>query len=59
MRALLWTVGVVAGVLILLGLLLEAARWLIVIGAIAVVVLLVLAFVRGRRVAQRGGVPRR
>ncbi|GGR74414.1 hypothetical protein GCM10010169_17880 [Micromonospora fulviviridis] len=58
MRALLWTVGVVAGVLILLGLLLEAARWLIIIGAIAVVVLLVLAFVRGRRVVQRGA-PRR
>lgn len=58
MRALLWTVGVVAGVLILLGLLLEAARWLIIIGAIAVVVLLVLAFVRGRRVVQRSA-PRR
>ena len=59
MRALLWTVGVVAGVLILLGLLLEAARWLIIIGAIAVVVLLVLAFLRGRGVAQRQGGPRR
>ncbi|MFI2650158.1 hypothetical protein [Micromonospora fulviviridis] len=58
MRALLWIVGVVAGVLILLGLLLEAARWLIIIGAIAVVVLLVLAFVRGRRVVERGA-PRR
>ncbi|MFG2109643.1 hypothetical protein [Micromonospora chersina] len=59
MRALLWTVGVVAGVLILLGLLLEAVRWLIIIGAVAVVVLLVLAFVRGRRVAEREGAPRR
>ena len=59
MRALLWTVGVAAGVLILLGLLLEAARWLIIIGAIAVVVLLVLAFVRGRRAVQREGAPRR
>ncbi|MEU0151376.1 hypothetical protein [Micromonospora fulviviridis] len=58
MRALLWIVGVVAGVLILLGLLLEAARWLIIIGVIAVVVLLVLAFVRGRRVVERGA-PRR
>ncbi|PSK63639.1 hypothetical protein B0E53_04428 [Micromonospora sp. MH33] len=58
MRALLWIVGVVAGVLILLGLLLEAARWLIIIGAIAVVVLLVLAFGRGRRVVERGA-PRR
>ena len=59
MRALLWIVGVVAAVLVLLGLLLEAARWLIIIGAIAVVVLLVLAFVRGRRVAPREGAPRR
>ncbi|MEU5531128.1 hypothetical protein ABZ744_29775 [Micromonospora chersina] len=59
MRALLWTVGVVAGVLILLGLLLEAARWLLVIGAIAVVVLLVLAFLRGRGVVRREGAPRR
>lgn len=59
MRALLWIVGVVAGVLILLGLLLEAARWLIVIGAVAVVVLLVLALLRGRRVVHREGAPRR
>lgn len=59
MRALLWIVGVVAGVLILLGLLLEAARWLLIIGAIAVVVLLVLAFLRGRGVVRREGVPRR
>ncbi|MET8833252.1 hypothetical protein ABZV78_04970 [Micromonospora sp. NPDC004540] len=58
MRSLLWIVGVVAGVLILLGLLLEAARWLLIIGAIAVVVLIVLAFARGRRVVQRGA-PRR
>ncbi|MEU4371563.1 hypothetical protein ACIBBG_17320 [Micromonospora chersina] len=59
MRALLWIVGVVAGVLILLGLLLEAARWLLIIGAIAVVVLLVLAFLRGRGVVRREGIPRR
>jgi hypothetical protein len=58
MRALLWIVGVVAAVLILLGLFLEAVRWLLIIGLIALVVLLVLAFMRGRRVAQRGG-PRR
>ncbi|MFI7282069.1 hypothetical protein ACIBOV_17600 [Micromonospora chersina] len=59
MRALLWIVGVVAGVLILLGLLLEAARWLIIIGAIAVVVLVVLALLRGRRVVRRESAPRR
>ncbi|MET8910105.1 hypothetical protein [Micromonospora sp. NPDC004551] len=58
MRALLWIVGVVAAVLILLGLFLEAVRWLLIIGLIALVVLIVLAFVRGRRVTQRG-TPRR
>ena len=58
MRAVLWVVGVVGGALILLGLLLEAVRWLLVIGLIALVVLIVLAFVRGRRGVQRGA-PRR
>ncbi|NES31269.1 DUF4175 domain-containing protein [Micromonospora terminaliae] len=58
MRALLWIVGVVAAVLILLGLFLEAVRWLLIIGLIALVVLIVLAFVRGRRVVQRNA-PRR
>ncbi|MFY1702738.1 hypothetical protein ACN28G_13495 [Micromonospora sp. WMMA1923] len=45
----LLVIGVVAVALVLLGLLLEAARWPIVIGAIAFVVLFVLAFVRGRQ----------
>ncbi|MET7709982.1 hypothetical protein [Micromonospora sp. NPDC005413] len=49
MRALLWVVGVVAGVLILLGLLLEAVRWLIIIGLIALVVVIILGVVKGRQ----------
>ncbi|MFC4147900.1 hypothetical protein ACFO0M_16705 [Micromonospora mangrovi] len=53
MRAMLWVVGVVGGALILLGLLLEAVRWLVVIGIIALVVVVVLAFLRGRQAMQR------
>ncbi|MBX7267162.1 hypothetical protein KIF24_14840 [Micromonospora sp. Llam7] len=49
MRALLWVVGVVAGVLILLGLLLEAVRWLVIIGVIALAAVIVLGFLRGRQ----------
>ena len=52
MRALLWVVGVIAGVIVLLGLLLEAVRWLVLIGLIALAVVIILAFVRGRRSAQ-------
>ncbi|MFI5836117.1 hypothetical protein ACIA5A_20835 [Micromonospora sp. NPDC051300] len=53
MRALLWVVGVVAGVLILLGLLLEAVRWLIIIGVVALAAVVVFAIVKTRRVAHR------
>ncbi|MEU4555126.1 hypothetical protein [Micromonospora violae] len=49
MRALLWVVGVVAGVLILLGLLLEAVRWLIIIGVIALVIVIIWGVVKGRQ----------
>ncbi|WP_406069177.1 hypothetical protein [Micromonospora sp. NBC_01638] len=49
MRALLWVVGVVAGVLILLGLFLEAVRWLIIIGLIALVIVIILGMVKGRQ----------
>ncbi|MBQ0992434.1 hypothetical protein PSH03_001543 [Micromonospora sp. PSH03] len=49
MRALLWVVGVVAGVLILLGLILEAVRWLIIIGVIALVIVIVWGVVKGRQ----------
>ncbi|PZF91445.1 hypothetical protein C1I93_21590 [Micromonospora endophytica] len=51
MRALLWVVGVVAGVLVLLGLLLEAVRWLVIIGIIALAAVIILAFVKGRQSA--------
>jgi apolipoprotein N-acyltransferase len=53
MRAMLWIVGVVAGVLILLGLVLEAVRWLIIIGLIALVVAIVLGVVKGRQALRR------
>ncbi|SCG49631.1 hypothetical protein [Micromonospora halophytica] len=59
MRAMLWVIGVVGGALILLGLLLEVARWLVVIGAIALVAVIVLAFVRGRQMMQRHSPGRR
>ncbi|MEU8184322.1 hypothetical protein AB0B85_25400 [Micromonospora sp. NPDC049044] len=52
MRALLWVVGVVAGVLILLGLVLEAVRWLAIIGVIALVIVIVWAFFKGRQAVQ-------
>jgi hypothetical protein len=59
MRAMLWVVGVVGGALILLGLLLEAVRWLAIIGLIALVVVIVLAFVKGRQIAGRHSSGRR
>ncbi|MEU2666378.1 hypothetical protein [Micromonospora sp. AMSO12t] len=49
MRAMLWAVGVVAGALILLGLLLEAVRWLVIIGVVALVAVVVMGVVKGRR----------
>ncbi|RKN51152.1 hypothetical protein [Micromonospora endolithica] len=59
MRAMLWVVGVVAGVLILLGLLLEAVRWLIIIGVIALIAVLVLAFLKGRQAVNQHSARRR
>lgn len=55
MRALLWVVGVVAGVLILLGLILEAVRWLIIIGLIALVIVIILGVVKGRQAMNHQG----
>ncbi|MET8306636.1 MULTISPECIES: hypothetical protein [unclassified Micromonospora] len=55
MRAMLWVVGVVAGVLILLGLILEAVRWLIIIGLIALVVVIVLGVMKGRQAMSHQG----
>jgi hypothetical protein len=42
MRSLIYTVGVVALILIVLGLLLKALKWLIIIGVIALVVSVVM-----------------
>jgi hypothetical protein len=49
MRGLLVAVGIVALVLILLGLFLKAVKWLIIIGVIALVAAIVMGVVRGRR----------
>ncbi|MGK5441072.1 hypothetical protein ACSNN7_04460 [Micromonospora sp. URMC 105] len=59
MRTVLWIVGIVGGALVLLGLLLEAVRWLVLIGAVALVVVIVLAFVRGRQLLRRHSPGRR
>jgi hypothetical protein len=49
MRALLVAVGIVALVLILLGLFLKAVKWLIILGVIALVASIVLGVVQARR----------
>ncbi|MBQ1041197.1 MULTISPECIES: hypothetical protein [unclassified Micromonospora] len=59
MRALLWVVGVAAGVIILLGLLLEAVRWLVIIGVIALAAVIVVGIVKGRRVVHQHSTGRR
>ena len=53
MRALLTLIGVIAVILVVLGLLLEAARWLIIIGVVAFLAVIVLSAVKGRRTVQR------
>ena len=49
MRALLTTVGVVAVVLIVLGLVIKAVKWLIILGLIALAAVIVLGVLKGRR----------
>jgi hypothetical protein len=49
MRALITAVGVVALVLIVLGLVIKAVKWLIIIGVVALVAAVVLGFLKGRR----------
>ncbi|WP_018252888.1 hypothetical protein [Salinispora mooreana] len=49
MRAVLWVIAITAAVLILVGLLWDAAQWLMVIGAITLVVLFIMAVVKVRR----------
>ena len=49
MRTLIYTVAAVAIVLIVLGLILKAVKWLIIIGLIALVASIVMGFMKGRR----------
>jgi hypothetical protein len=49
MRALLSAVAVIAVVVILLGIFLKALKWLIIIGAIALVASVVMGLLQGRR----------
>ncbi|WP_018723413.1 hypothetical protein [Salinispora fenicalii] len=54
MRVVLWVIGIVAAALILLGLLWEAAQWLMVIGAIALVVVVIMAVAKVRQMTRQG-----
>ena len=49
MRALLVTLGVIAVVLIVLGLVIKAVKWLIILGLIALVASIVMGVIKGRR----------
>ena len=49
MKALIYTVGLVALVLIVLGLVLKAVKWLLIIGLIALAASIVMGVVKGRR----------
>ncbi|MCO8270340.1 hypothetical protein M1L60_06990 [Actinoplanes sp. TRM 88003] len=49
MRSLLVLLGIIAVVLIVLGLVLKAVKWLIIIGLIALAVSIVMGFFKGRR----------
>ncbi|GIF17104.1 hypothetical protein [Actinoplanes teichomyceticus] len=49
MRALIYTVGVAALVLIVLGLVIKAVKWLLIIGLIALVAAVALGVIKGRR----------
>jgi hypothetical protein len=48
-RALLTAVGVVALVLIVLGIVLKALKWLIIIGVVALLATIALGVIQGRR----------
>jgi len=49
MRALIYTVAAVAVVLIVLGLIIKAVKWLIIIGLVALVFSIVMGVLKGRR----------
>lgn len=53
MRALLVTVGIVAAVLILIGLLVKAIKWLVILGLIALVAAVLTGVLQARRAARR------
>lgn len=53
MRALIYSVGIVAVVLIVLGLVLKAVKWLVIIGAVALVAAIVLGVIKGRQALHR------
>ncbi|WP_018215221.1 hypothetical protein [Salinispora vitiensis] len=53
MRVVLWVIGIVAAALILLGLLWQAAQWLMVIGAIALVIVIIMAVVKVRQMTRQ------
>jgi hypothetical protein len=48
MRSLIYTLGVVAVILIVLGLILKAVKWLIILGLVALVASIVMGVVKGR-----------
>jgi hypothetical protein len=49
MRTLIYTVGAVAVVLILLGLIIKAVKWLIILGLVALVASIVMGVIKGRQ----------
>lgn len=53
MRVVLWVIAIAAAVLILLGLLWDAAQWLMIIGAITLVVVVILAVVKVRQMTRQ------
>jgi hypothetical protein len=50
MRALLTTLGIVALVLIVLGIVVKTLKWLIIIGLVALAVSITLGVMKGRRI---------
>jgi hypothetical protein len=49
MRTLIYTLGVVAVILIVLGLIIKAVKWLIILGLIALVASIVMGVIKGRQ----------
>ncbi|WP_169732031.1 hypothetical protein [Glycomyces arizonensis] len=49
MRALLISIGVIAVALILIGLLVKAVKWLLIIGVLALVIAIIAGFIQAKR----------